>query len=144
MSRTGTDRIDRNDERGGHAASRLESERVGWLTTVGGDGTPVSSPVWFLWNDEELFLYSLESARARNIGDRARVSFHLDGNGMGGDIVVLEGTAHIDEDAPSAAENEEYLAKYKPVMDAREWSPEWFASRYKVPLRVEITSYRYW
>ena len=144
MSRTGTDRLDRNDERGARAAARLETERVGWLTTVDEDGTPISSPVWFLWSEHELFVYSLESARARNVADRPRVSFNLDGNGQGGDIVVIEGTARIDESAPSAAENDEYLAKYRPVMDARNWSPGWFASRYRMPLRIAITGYRYW
>lgn len=136
--------LDPSTPKGAHVAARLASERVAWLTTVAGDGTPQSSPIWFLWNDDGVLLYSLESARARNVASRPRVSLNLDGNGQGGDIVVIEGTARIDHDAPTAAENSEYLAKYGHVMQKNGWSPEWFAGRYSVPIRVTPTRFRYW
>jgi len=114
------------------------------MTTVASDGTPQTSPIWFLWDEGVIVLYSLESARVRNLRSRPRVSLNLDGDGAGGDIVVIEGTATIDEDLPSAAKNPKYLIKYKPVMDSNGWTPEWFAGRYSVPLRITPTKYRYW
>lgn len=144
MSQTGADRIDRDDEVGARAVERLEQERIGWLTTVAADGTPQTSPIWFLWDGDEFLLYSLDSARVRNLTSKARVSLNLDGNGMGGDIVVVEGTARLDETAPTAAENPAYLAKYEPVMDEYGWTPEWFAGRYSVPIWITPTKYRYW
>ncbi|MCJ7780851.1 MAG: TIGR03667 family PPOX class F420-dependent oxidoreductase [Acidimicrobiia bacterium] len=144
MSRTGTARIDRDAEIGARAVERLEWERIGWLTTVAADGTPQTSPIWFLWDGDEFLLYSLDSARVRNLTSKARVSLNLDGNGMGEDIVVVEGTARLDETAPTAAENPAYLAKYEPVMDEYGWTPEWFAGRYSVPIRITPTKYRYW
>lgn len=144
MSRSGQATIDRNDEKGAHAAQRLESARVIWLTTVDPGGMPQTSPVWFLWDGGEFLVYSLDSPRARNVSQHSEVSLNLDGNGMGGDIVVVEGRARIDRSAPSAAENEGYLAKYGPVMADRDWSPEWFAGRYSVPIRIIPTKYRYW
>jgi PPOX class probable F420-dependent enzyme len=143
-SRTGVATIDPNDPRGAEVIGRLRNDRISWLTTVAADGTPQTSPIWFLWNGDEIFLYSLESARARNVANHPRVSLHLDGNGMGGDIVVIEGTASIDDQAPSCADNPEYLAKYGPVMEANGWFPEWFAERYSVPVRIAVTKYRYW
>lgn len=136
--------MDTDSESGRRATERLAKERIGWLTTVAPDGTPQTSPVWFLWDGDEILLYSLESPRARNIEDHPRVSLNLDGNGLGGDIVIVEGTARIDRDAPSAADNSAYLAKYLPVMDDRGWSPEWFAGRYCVPIRITPTRFRYW
>lgn len=144
MSQTGADRIDRDDEVGARAVERLEQERIGWLTTVAADGTPQTSPIWFLWDGDEFLLYSLDSARVRNLTSKARVSLNLDGNGMGGDIVVVEGTARLDETAPTAAENPAYLAKYEPVMDEYGWTPERFAGRYSVPIWITPTKYRYW
>ena len=123
---------------------RLANDRVGWLTTVAADGTPQTSPIWFLWDKDIILIYSLDSPRAHNIANRPRVSLHLDGNGLGGDILVIEGTAAIDETTPSCDENPEYLAKYKPVMDGNGWTPEWFAERYSVPIRITATKYRYW
>ena len=144
MSQVGTLRIEPGTDDADHALQRLQTERIGWLTTVAADGTPQTSPIWFLWDGEEFLIYSLDSARVRNLGSESRVSLNLDGNGMGGDIVIVEGTARIDTTAPSAAENAQYLAKYKAVMDDYGWTPEWFAGRYSVPIRVAPTKYRYW
>ena len=144
MSRSGIATIDRTTEAGARTAQRLEDDRIGWLTTVRSDGTPQTSPIWFWWDGEEFLIYSLESARARNIEHQGRVSLNLDGNGMGGDIVVVEGTATIDRSLPSAADHAEYLEKYKPVMDGYGWTPEWFAERYSAPIRVFPTKYSYW
>lgn len=135
---------DRSDPKADHAAARLERDLVAWLTTVAADGTPQTSPIWFLWHGEQFLLYSLESARVRNIEGNSRVSLNLDGNGRGGDIVVVEGTARIDRSLPSAADHAEYLAKYRPTMEAYRWTPEWFAGRYSVPIRITPTKYRYW
>ena len=143
-ARAGVSAIDPAHSKGAEVIERLKHDRIGWLTTVAADGTPQTSPIWFLWDDDEILIYSLESPRTRNIADRPRVSMHLDGNGLGGDIVVIEGTATIDEDAPSCADNPEYLAKYEPVMEGNGWTPQWFAGRYSVPVRVTVTKYRYW
>ncbi len=144
MARAGIEHIDVQDEKGARVAQRLRTSRVAWLTTVAPDGTPQTSPVWFVWDGEGILIYSLESARVRNLAEHGRVSLNLDGNGMGGDIVVIEGTARIDRALPSAAENPDYLAKYQPVMDDRGWTSEWFARRYSVPILVTPTKYRYW
>ena len=144
MSRSGIARLDPADEGAARVAERLETQRVAWLTTVAADGTPQTSPIWFIWDGEEFLIYSLDSVRVRNLVDRSRVSLNLDGNGMGGDIVVIEGTARVDETVPSVAENPLYLAKYQPIMDERGWTPAWFAGRYSVPIRVTPTKYRFW
>ena len=144
MSRSGIAEIDTSDASGARAVERLSSDRIGWLTTVASDGTPQVSPIWFLWDGDEILVYSLESPRARNVAEHPRVSLNLDGNGLGGDIVIVEGQARIDDSTPSAAENGAYLAKYGLVMDDRGWTPEWFAGRYSVPIRVKPTRFRYW
>lgn len=144
MTRTGVREIDATHSGGAHAIERLTTERIGWLTTVAAEGTPQVSPIWYLWDGDEILLYSLDSPRVRNLKANPRVSLNLDGNGLGGGVVIVEGTARIDSAAPSAAENVEYLVKYEPVMAANGWTPEWFAGRYFVPIRIKPTRYRYW
>ena len=144
MSRSGIAEIDTSDESGARAFERLSNDRIGWLTTVAPDGTPQVSPIWFLWDGDEILVHSLDSPRARNIASRPRVSLNLDGNGLGGDIVIVEGTACIDAHAPSAADNPSYVAKYLAVMEDYGWTPEWFAGRYSVPIRITPTRFRYW
>ncbi len=144
MSRAGVAVLDPSDGRSAHFIERLAADRAAWLTTVAADGTPQTSPVWFVWNDGALQLYSRRSPRVDNIRNHPRVAFNLDGNRKGGDIFVVEGTATIDEDAPPAFANLDYLAKYKPVMDEYGWTPEWFAGNYPVAVSVEPTRFRFW
>ncbi len=136
--------FDSTTSAGGRALARLTDELVIWLVTVSPDGRPQPSPVWFWWTGAEFVVYSLESVRVRNITANPRVALHLDGNGEGGDIVIVEGIAHIDRSLPSAAEHVEYREKYREKMDSYGWTPEGFASRYSVPLRIEPVRARYW
>lgn len=143
---TGPDQfvLDPSDEGTAQVLERLEHDRAGWLTTVAGDGTPQSSPIWFIWDGDGLYLYSRRSARVRNIRRNPRVSFNLDGNRMGGKVVVFEGTAVIDDGAKPVTENDEYLAKYGDVMRERGWLPDYFPQNYPVFIRVRPTRLRHW
>ncbi len=127
------------------AGQRLAADLIGWLTTVSAAGRPQPSPVWFLWRGADILVYSLaDTARVRNIAANPLVSLNLDGNGVGGDIVIVEGEAAIDGDAPPAAEVPEYVAKYAERFAAYGWTPEWFASRYPVAIRIRPTRLRTW
>jgi PPOX class probable F420-dependent enzyme len=142
--RSGIKALDPNDLRAADVIERLTNDRVTWLTTVAPDGTPQTSPVWFLWSGDRILVYSRESPRVRNIGKHPRVSLNLDGNSLGGDIIVIEGTAVIDREQPAAADNTEYLSKYQPVIDDYGWTAEGFASDYSAPIIITPTKYRYW
>ena len=56
--------------------------------------------------------YSQPGARTRNIVRNPKVTLNFGGDGAGGDIVVLSGTAEVDESGPSATEDAAYVAKY--------------------------------
>ncbi len=144
MSRSGIPTIDETTDAGARAAGRLRTSRVIWLTTVSERGVPQTSPVWFLWDGGDFTLYSLESPRHDNITQNPAVGLHLDGNGLGGDIVVVEGLARVDHSMPPVPDNEPYLAKYGEIMAERNWSAQWFGDRYSVPLAITPTRFRYW
>ena len=136
--------IDESVETGARAAERLRTSRVIWMTTVSGRGVPQTSPVWFLWDGGDFTVYSLDSPRSSNVTKNPSVGLHLDGNGLGGDIVVVEGLARVEHSLPPVPDNDDYLAKYGEIMAERSWSPEWFGSRYSVPLAITPTKFRYW
>jgi PPOX class probable F420-dependent enzyme len=122
---------------------RLRVEQVIWFTTVGRDGTPQPNPVWFLWDGEGIVVYCLASAkRVAHVRGRPQVALNFDGDGRGGDIVVLTGRAHLAEDQPAAHECPPYLEKYRAGMAAVSGSPEAFSQTYSVPIRVEVTAAR--
>lgn len=137
------DSLDAATEDGARALLRLQTELIGWLTTVNPDGQPQASPIWFLWDGEELLIYSMTRApRNGNIEDRPRVAFNLESGPEGEDVVTAEGDARIVADEQPASANTTYLAKYQRMFDAYGWTPDWYAQRYSVPIRVRPTRWR--
>jgi PPOX class probable F420-dependent enzyme len=136
--------IDLSSDFGAHAARRLREEVVVWLTTVGPGGAPLPTPVWFLWDGEQtIHVRSLPSARrVEHIEANEHVALHFDGNGEGGDIVVLSGRARIEEGAAPADRLDGYVEKYADRMAGIGLTPEQFAERYSAPIRIELTRLR--
>jgi PPOX class probable F420-dependent enzyme len=135
--------IDESSEFGARVVRHLREDVVIWLTTVSPTGAPVPSPVWFTWDGaESVRMYSMPSARVRNIEANPRVSLNFTGDGHGGDIVVLSGRASIDSDAPSADRADDYLAKYRERIAGIGMDPESFAQRYNVPVGIRIMRVR--
>ncbi len=135
--------IDLNTEFGQRVARRLAEERIGWLTTVDATGTPQPRPVWFLWQEGSLLIYSRPGTRKlEHIARSPRVALNLDGDGMGGDIVVLTGTAVNDGNAPPADQVSAYVEKYSAGMQRIGMTAEQFAQVYSVAVRVTVDHLR--
>jgi PPOX class probable F420-dependent enzyme len=132
--------LDTSTEFGSRVERRLREEPIGWLVTVSPSGTPQPSPIWFLWDGSDSFLiYSQpDTPKLRNIQANPRVAMHLEGDGGGGDIVVLTGTAAVSADPPAHLVPE-YLAKYGSRIrsEGKSWgsTDEGFAASYSVPVR---------
>ena len=108
-----------------------------WLVTAGADGTPQPSPVWALWDGETFLIYSKpDTPKLRNVASRPQVALHLDGDGKGGDIVIVTGDARIDREAPPADRVPEYITKYREGLRRIGMTPESFARAYSVAVRV--------
>jgi PPOX class probable F420-dependent enzyme len=123
-----------------HALARLATDMIGWLTTVTPDGQPQTFPIWFLWEDGEILVYSDRRAKRNgNIAANPRVSLHLNDNGQGGDVVVVEGEARVDAGTPGPDQHAAYLAKYGAWIVEYLSSPEEMATIYNVPLRIRPT-----
>jgi PPOX class probable F420-dependent enzyme len=135
--------IDERSEFGARVARHLRQEMIVWLTTVTPSGAPLPRPVGFLWDGgENISVYSQPGARIRNIAGNPNVTLNFRGDADGGDIVVVSGTATVDESAPSAAEDAAWMAKY-----ATEWArvgmtADSFAQRFSVPVRIRISAVR--
>lgn len=135
--------IDLSTEFGQRVQRRLKGEQIIWLTTVSADGEPHPRPVWFLWREGEVLIYSQpETHKLAHIQYTPQVALNFDSDGRGGDIVVFYGTASIDHDLPLANEVNDYIHKYAIGLERIGMSPEAFAQSYSVPIRVQLTSLR--
>jgi PPOX class probable F420-dependent enzyme len=134
---------DASTKAGARALERLASELIGWLTTINPDGQPQSSPIWFLWTDGELLVYSMKRApRNDNVAERPLVAFNLATDPEGADVVTAEGVARYVADEPPASANAAYLEKYGGMLDEYGWTAEYFAAEYPVALRITPTRWR--
>ena len=131
--------FDPTTEHGARAQARLATEKVAWLTTVTAAGQPQSMPIWFLWSDGELLVYSDRRARRNaNVAANPKVSVHL-ADRAGDDIVVIEGEALIDPDQPAVPDNPAYLEKYGASIDATLGGAAQMAETYSVAIRIRPT-----
>jgi PPOX class probable F420-dependent enzyme len=129
--------LDTATEFGQRAERRLNTDTVGWLTTVRRDGTPLPTPIWFLWDGQSLLIYSQPNAqKLRNIANNPRVAVNLNGDAHGGDIIIITGTARIDESAPPADQNPPYVTKYTAGIAQINMTPEAMGKEYSTAIRI--------
>jgi len=137
--------IDTTTKAGARAIERLGSDLIAWLTSVNAAGQAQSSPIWFVWEDDEIMLFSLaKTPRVANIRANPLVSFNLDSDGEGGDIVSIEGEARIDETPIPAAETEAYFTKYDAKIRESGWTRESMFRDYPIVIRIRPTRIRTW
>lgn len=136
--------LDFTTDFGARVAQRLTNELIIWLTTVRNDATPQPSPVWFLWDGAmTVLIYSQPNTpKLRNIAANPTVALNFDGDGRGGNIIVLTGTAHIDTTIPPAHQHNAYLEKHRAAIARIQMTPETFAAAYSIPIRVTLTHLR--
>jgi PPOX class probable F420-dependent enzyme len=135
--------IDTSTDSGARAARHLEDDQIVWLTTVGPDGTPQPSPVWFLWDGGTVLIRSQAATpKVRNIEQRPRVSLSFNCTPNGGDVVILTGDASVDTGAAADNLDPAYVDKYAGGLQSIGMTPDTFAQEYSVPIRVRPTSLR--
>lgn len=135
--------LDPATESGAHALERLETELMGWLTTVNPDGQPQSSPIWYVWRDGQVVIYShIRALRNANIGANPRVSFNLNTDLGGDDVVTMEGEARIELGLPPCSEDTGFQARYRAKIDEYGWTTEWHAATYPVVIVIRPTRWR--
>lgn len=131
----------RTVEFGARVARHLREDMIVWLTTVTPSGAPLPRPVGFLWDgDQNVSVYSQPGARIRNIVCNPKVTLNFGGDGNGGDIVILSGTAEVDESAPSAAEHPAWVAKYGNEFERFGMTTDSYSQRFSVPVRIRISA----
>jgi PPOX class probable F420-dependent enzyme len=136
--------VDPDTSEGAQALRRLRGDTVVWLTTVRSNGQPQSTPVWFIWEEDRgtILMFSIPtSPKLANISSNPRVSLHFNDVG-GSDVVAIEGTAEITDEAPPVTEIPRYVEKYRSLIADIGTEPEPFARLFAQAVRIRPTRLR--
>jgi PPOX class probable F420-dependent enzyme len=119
---------------------------VAWLTTVRADGQPQSSYVWFHFDGTDLLVFSQPDAgKIRNVRANPKVSFHLDGDGIGGRVLTIDADAELLDGDVDEARTADYLAKYDEAIRTQlKSTPEEIHAQFGAALRITPTRVRSW
>ena len=106
-------------------------------------GSPQPRPVWFLWNGETFLIFSRQQGhKVHHIRNNPHVSLNLDSDGMGGDIIVLLGEAHIEQTPIPQEQVERYIEKYAQGIESLGSTADEFKNTYSVAIRINPTALR--
>ena len=76
--------LDTSTQRGQHVEQRLNEDVIAWLTTVRPSGQPDSVPVWFIWQDGRIIVYTPpHQTKMRNLAENPKVTLTLDNTNGG-------------------------------------------------------------
>lgn len=136
--------LDTSTQRGQHVEQRLNDDIIAWLTTVRPSGQPDSVPVWFLWQDGRIVIYSRpDQTKLRNLAENPKVTLTIDNTHGGGDVIRIEGTAEHDASYPPCHEVPAYVTKYADhIAYIGYGTPENFAKTYSAAIVVTPTRFR--
>ena len=127
------------------AREHLADDVVGWLTTVAPDGRVQTSAISFLWDGETILFYSKpDTLKLRNIAAHPAVSFNLNSGPYADHILVIEGTAAVDETAEASDVHPVYAAKYHEPLAHWKMDEAQTAREFSVPVRITPTRVRAW
>ena len=139
--------IDFTSKHGRKAKRHLKQEYFIWLTTVDSHNAPQPRPVWFIWDGNELLIYSQPGAfKVKHISRNSNIALHFNTVDKNGDedVIVFSGTAKIDKKVSPANQNSPYMRKYRGGIKSLGSTPQKFAEEYSIPIRIELISLRGW
>ena len=132
--------LELNSEVRARVEQRLREEVIIWFTTVTPRGAPVSNPVWFYWDGEDILVFSQPgSHRVHNLQGNPKVSLNLQGvDGLGSNVVVIQGEATLAPGNRTIPPG--YWDKYRKFLQTM--SEEQMIAEYSVEIRVKLLKVR--
>ena len=126
-----------------HLQERLERDLIVWISSTRPDGRPHLVPVWFLWQDGALLMFSKPDQKVRNLRAYPAVMFALDDTDTGEDVALIEGVATLlpEGEAPTPESLAAYAEKYAGKLAEMGWTPASMGQSYTQAIRITPTRF---
>jgi PPOX class probable F420-dependent enzyme len=124
----------------------LNNDYVIWLTTVDSKLAPQPRPVWFIWEEDSVLIFSQAKAhKVKHIVNNPKVALNFNTDETGEEhVIVFLGDASIDARCPPAHKVPEYFRKYESGIADLDMTPDEFSSEYSTAIRIKPTEVRGW
>lgn len=131
------------------ALTMLQNDLIGWITTVNGSGEPRSVPVWFVWDDGRIVLFTRPgTAKVRNLRSGSPVQFHLHAGGpFGDDVVIIDGDADVVDDGTAEwmpSHRDAYVEKYRAAIEDYGMTLEQIVETFSTRITITPRRMRAW
>jgi PPOX class probable F420-dependent enzyme len=139
-------KIDTSTEFGHNVVKRLEEQKLAWLTTVDSAGTPQPNPVWFIWDDGVIYIFSRPNqAKLANIRRSGRISVNLEATADEEHVTIFTGQAEIIDraDLPDGI-LDRYAERYVEGMAGIKMTRAEYEAAYAIPIRFTPEKLRGW
>ena len=70
------------------------------------------------------------------------MSFNLNTDLGGDNVVTMEGEARIDLSLPGPLNDPDFQARYRGRIEGYGWTPEWHSTQYPIPIVITPTRWR--
>jgi len=129
--------LDMTDKRQAHIDARLRSDLMMWLSTVRPDGRAHIVPVWFLWQDDVLYIFSKPDQKIRNLSQNNSAMVGVDDTKGGDDPIMLAGDAALLQHADLPPKvHEAYSEKYGGELKKFNWTMDSMAAEYSEVIKI--------
>lgn len=130
------------------AIARLRDEQIAWIISIRPNGFPHAVPVWFLWHDNQVIIFSEPgTVKLHNMRANPHALVHLEAGPAGEYLTVLQGLAEI-SDQPATAWidriGDAYGTKYATGLAGLKLTLQQMAAQYSVVTCVTPTKLTAW
>jgi PPOX class probable F420-dependent enzyme len=116
----------------------LQERKIAWLATTRPSGRPHFVPVWFLWENDMIFVLSRpDTQKIVNLIHQPLCSLALDDSTTGREPVVLDGRATLVDEPFTVRILDRYLDKYAQILADMEWDAFAMLAEFSQGIRIE-------
>lgn len=125
--------------------SALERHDVVWLSSTRPDGRPHLVPVWFVWSDGLIVVFSKPGAqKVRNLLADPRAMVAIGERTADFDIELIEAEAEVAPGSLDETARERFARKYEAALGRAASTVEEFAAVYSQSIRLRPTRWLGW
>ena len=127
---------------GERAQDFLRSRKIVWLATLHPGGKPHIVPVWFLCDQDAVYILSQPGAqKVKNLLANPKCSLAVDDSENGHQPVAMDGIASLEPAMLSEELLDRYFVKYREMLAAMNWTADRMVSEYSRVIRVMPTRF---